>query len=62
MKIVTQTPTFVSCQQKASILSDLKRSEKNEGGWIKRVVERKNYIETVQFYAILSTKAIIFRA
>ena len=59
MKIVTQTA------EKAWILSDLKRSppeQKNEAGWIKKIVERKNYIETVQFYAKLSTNGLIFRA
>ena len=30
-------------------------------GWIKKVVERKNSIETVQFYAELSTNCLIFR-
>ena len=30
-------------------------------GWIKKVVKRKNYIETVQFYAKLSTNGLIFR-
>ena len=30
-------------------------------GWIKKVVERKNYIETVQFHTKLSTNTLICR-
>ena len=30
-------------------------------GWMKKIVERKNYIETVQFYAKQSTNGLIFR-
>ena len=29
-------------------------------GWMKKVVDRKNYVETVQFYAKLSTNGLIF--
>ena len=29
--------------------------------WMKKVVERKNYMETVQFYDKLSTNGLIFR-